>query len=147
MRKWTFWFVMCLVSLGNGLLFFQASLRAMQCGIDGVDNQGALLFIPFLWILAGLVLLVLNLYTLVRSRAIPHGRPIHLLRLFRLTALSRRALAGRILFFAVTIALMLFGYALFAAEALWAAAYALTGGLLLLLLYAWQKAGAGCAST
>ena len=41
---------------------------------------------------------------------------------------------------------MLFGYALFAAEALWAAAYALTGGLLL-LLYAWQKAGAGCAST
>lgn len=64
---------------------------------------------------------------------------ICLLDIFRLSGLSRKAKTGRITFIMATGLLMLFGYGLFAAEIMWAVAYALSGGALLLFLYAWRK--------
>lgn len=48
MKKWFFWITMCLVSILNGAAFFGASISALNRGLNGVDNQAALLFIPFL---------------------------------------------------------------------------------------------------
>ncbi|MDE5748628.1 MAG: hypothetical protein K2I21_13760, partial [Acetatifactor sp.] len=65
MKKWYFWFSMFTVSLLNGAMFYIASAGAMNRGIDGVDNQAGLLIIPMLWIMAILVLIVLNVFTLI----------------------------------------------------------------------------------
>lgn len=67
MKKWTFGVVMCAASLLNGATFFGASLGVMQRGLDGIDNQASLLFIPFLWIIVAFVLVVINAYTLLRG--------------------------------------------------------------------------------
>ena len=140
MKKWIFWLTMFLISLANGAIFFAASLSAMRQGISGVDNQGALIFIPLLWLAAALVLLVLNLCTLISSRRIERERKIFLLDVFCLSGLSARASAGRITFFAASFLLMLLAYLLFAPGPL-AVFYALSGGLLLLFLLAWKNAG------
>ena len=141
MKKWTFWTAMCLVSILNGAVFFTASLNSMQRGIDGADNQAALLFVPLLWIAAALVLVGLNVYTLIRGMAIKKGQMICVSGVFDLSGLSRRAAAGRISFFVITCLLMLFGYCLFASEAVLSIAYALSGGVLLLFLYVWKISG------
>lgn len=140
MKKWIFWIVMLMVSFSNGGFFFGASFHAMQRGLDGVDNQAALLFIPFLWLIAAFVLILLNLYTLIRGIKMEKDQMICLMEAFRLSGLSQKARAGRIAFISVVCLFMLFGYSLFAAEIVWATAYALSGGVLLLLLYAWKKA-------
>ena len=142
MKKWLFWCVMCLASLLNGASFFKASLHAMRRGLDGTDNQAALIFVPFLWFLAIFVLVLINGYTLMRGIKIEREQTICLMDIFRLSGLSKRAKAGRILFMIATAILMLFGYSLFAAEIMWAASYALSGGALLLFLYAWARTAA-----
>ena len=58
MRKWSFWGLMCLVSLIHWLCFFQGTLEAFYRGIPGVDNQAALLFIPAFWVMAAAALIV-----------------------------------------------------------------------------------------
>lgn len=141
MKKWTFWISTCLVSILNGAAFFSASLNSMQQGIDGADNQAALLFVPLLWIAAALVLVGLNVYTLMRGMAIEKGQTICVSGIFDLYGLSRRAAAGRISFFVMTCLLMLFGYSLFASETILSIAYALSGGVLLLFLYVWKMSG------
>lgn len=140
MKKWFFWTAMCAASLLNGGAFFGASLYAMRQGVEGVENQAALLFVPFLWVLAAFVVVLINIYTLICGIKIETGQMIRLLDPLRLSGLSPKARAGRIVFMAITSLLMLFGYSLFAAEVVWAAAYALSGGALLLFLYAWRKA-------
>lgn len=140
MRKWIFWTIMCIVSFLNGCLFFGASFNAMQRGVDGVDNQAALLFVPFLWIIAAFVLILLNICTLIGGIKTEKKRLICLLDMFHLSGLSKGEKAGRIVFLTTTLLLMLFGYSLFAAEIAWATTYALSGGILLLFLYAWKKA-------
>ena len=130
---------MCITSLLNGGFFFGASFNAMQRGLDGVENQAALLFVPFLWIIAAFVLILLNTYTLIGGIKTEKKRMICLLDIFHLSGLSKGEKVGRIVFFTATLLLMLFGYSLFAAEIAWAAAYALSGGILLLFLYAWKK--------
>ena len=139
MKKWTFWIVMCAVSLLNGATFFGASLGVMQRGLDGIDNQASLLFIPFLWIIAAFVLVVINAYTLIRGIKIGKDQMIGLFDVFCFSGLSAKAKAGRIVFITMTCLFILFGYSLFASQIIWAAAYALSGGLLLLFLYAWRK--------
>ena len=141
MRKYQFWFLMCALSVVNGWFFYRTSLRAMERGAEGVDNQAALLFIPLLWIMAVFVLLLINLYTLIQGKHIRRSTRISLVTLFRPAGLSRAERLERGVFFIVTGLLMLFGYALFAGEGLWAVAYALSGGGLLLCLYAWQTSG------
>lgn len=131
---------MCVVSLLNGGSFFGASFNAMRRGIDGVENQASLLFVPFLWIIAALVLILLNIYTLVCGVKIEKEQMICLSDIFRLSELSKKAKVSRTAFIAITFLLMLFGYSLFAAEIAWASVYALSGGALLLFLYAWKKA-------
>lgn len=145
MKKWLFWCVMCLVSLLNGGFFFHASLHAMRRGLDGADNQAALIFVPFLWLLAVLVLVLINGYTLIRGIRLDKEQTICLMDVLRLSGLSKRVKAGRIVFMIAIALLMLFGYSLFAAEIIWAAAYALSGGALLLFLYTWNKAAAQTA--
>ena len=140
MKKWIFWIAMCAVSLLNGAAFFGASLGVMQRGLDGIENQASLLFIPFLWIIAAFVLIVINVYTLIRGIRINKGQMITLFDVFHFSGLSARAKAGRITFITTTCLLMLFGYSLFASQIIWAAAYALSGGVLLLFLYVWRKA-------
>lgn len=51
MKKYTFWLSMLAVSLMNGAIFYVCSADIMRSGIEGVDNQASLLFIPMLWIL------------------------------------------------------------------------------------------------
>ena len=112
----------------------------MNRGLNGVDNQAALLFIPFLWIIAVFVLVVLNICTLIRGMNIKKEQIIHLLDVFHLSGLSKRAKISRAGFIIITCFLMLFGYSLFAAERMWSVAYALSGGILLLFLYTWKRA-------
>lgn len=150
MKKWIFWSVMCVASLLNGVSFFGASFNAMRRGIDGVENQASLLFVPFLWIIAAFVLILLNIYTLICGIKMEKKQRICLSAIFRLSGLSEKAKAGGPAFITMTFLLMLFGYSLFAAEAAWAAAYALSGGALLLLLYTWKKTeiqGTDCEKT
>ena len=142
MKKWLFWFSMFAISLLNGAIFYKASASAMNRGIDGVENQAGLLFIPILWIMAIYALVVLNAFTLVRGRKIERNQKIALLDLFRLSKLSAKEKTVRVAFIITACLLMLFGYSLFATEKIWAISYAITGGILLLLLYAWEKASA-----
>lgn len=144
MKKWAFWITMCIVSILNGVFFFEASARAMNRGLEGVDNQAALLFIPFLWIIAVLVLVTINGYTLVRGIKIERNQIIGLFDIFQLSGLSKKAKAYRIAFFIITGLLILLGYSLFAEEVIWAVSYAISGGVLLLFLYIWKKASVEC---
>ncbi len=139
MKKWTFWMIMCLVSLANGACFFAASLSSMRAGVSGVEHQAALLFIPLLWIVAVIVIALLNACTLIQGRRIRRESVITLRSVFDLSGLSDKAHADRVLFFGASAVLMLFAYSLFASKLL-SSAYALTGGLLLLFLYAWRQA-------
>ena len=141
MKKRTFWFVMCLLSLLNGTCFYWGSLAAMAQGIEGADNQAALLFIPILWITAVLVLITLNIYTLLWGRKIHSDCRIRLWTVFCFAGLKGNKAVVRVVFLTITLLLMLFGYALFASYGFTAAAYALSGGLLLLCLYQWQSVG------
>lgn len=143
MKKRTFWAAMCLVSLLHGGVFYLASLRAMRQGIAGTDNQAALLFIPLLWIAAGAVLLLLNICTLVSGRKIRRERRIYLTEIFQLSGLPGAEKRKKIVSLAAAGALMVFAYSLFAREPFSAAAYALTGGLLLAFLFTWGQAARG----
>lgn len=139
MKKWSFWAVMCMVSLANGGFFFAGSLHSMRQGVSGADNQAALLFIPLLLITAVFVLVLLNIYTLICGIKINRERTVDFFELFHLSGISRKAWVGKIVFIAITCLLTLFGGCLFAPGCL-SAAYALSGGLLLVLLYAWVGA-------
>lgn len=140
MRKRIFWVIMCFISILNGLLFLKTSSDAMQRGIDGVDNQGALLFIPLLWIMAAIVLFAINLYTLIYGRKIKNDYKIQIINIFYLAKQSKKEILSRMVFFGVTCLLMFFGYSLFAAS-IWSVAYAVSGGLLFICLYIWHKTG------
>jgi uncharacterized MnhB-related membrane protein len=140
MKKHAFWLSMFVVSLLNGAIFYGYSADAMNRGIEGVDNQASLLFIPILWVEAALVLVALYAVTLAQGLKIPRGQRIGLLDLFRLSALSAKEKAHRVIFLAATGLLMSFGYVLFCDKPVWAVSYALSGGVLLLFLYAWKKA-------
>lgn len=139
MKKWNFWITMCVVSILNGVFFFGASASAMNKGLAGADNQAALLFIPLFWIMALLVLIAINIYTLVQGRKIKRNQIIGLLEIFQLSGLSKKARVFKITFLLITCLLMILGYSLFAQEMIWAVSYALSGGALLLLLYMWRK--------
>lgn len=140
MRKWFFWLLMLAASFLNGTAFYKASASAMSRSIDGVDNQAGLLFIPILWIIAIYTLIVLNGFTLIRGLKMAKNQKIVLSDLFQLSRISTKEKAFKIVFIITTCLLMLFGYCLFAADTIWAVSYALSGGVLLLLLYAWEKA-------
>ena len=118
-------------------MFYIASAGAMNRGIDGVDNQAGLLIIPMLWIMAILVLIVLNVFTLIYGLKIKRNQKIDYWGLFRLSGLTVKEKVSRMVFITITCLLMLFGYSLFTAEKIWAISYALSGGVLLLFLYAW----------
>lgn len=140
MKKCFFWFSMFVISLLNGAMFYMASASEMRRGLDGVDNQAGLLFIPVLWIMAISVLIALNVITLVHGHKIARNQKIDYWELFQLSGLTTKEKAFRVAFILMTCLLMLFGYSLFAAETIWAVSYALSGGVLLLFLYAWGKA-------
>ena len=140
MKKRPFWLMMVAVSLLNGAIFYRASSIEMNRGIEGVDNQAGLLFIPILWVMAIYALAVLHVYTLIHGRKLANNQEISLLDLFRLSELSAKSKMIRVIFLITVCLLMVFGYSLFAAEKIWAVSYALSGGILLLLLYAWEKA-------
>lgn len=142
MRKRTFQCAAILTSLLNGALFYQVSLHAMRRGADGLDNAAALLMIPLLWLVAGAVVAAIDLYILWHGRKVERNRKIDLTAFFRPSAWTKREVPARIGFLALTGGLMLFAYALFPLEGLWSAAYALSGGALLTLLYVWSRSGA-----
>lgn len=138
-KKWSFWAVMCGVSVLNGLLFFAGSYSDMQRGLEGVDNQAGLIFIPILWVLAAVVLLLINVCTLVRGRGLDKDLRIRFLNVFHLARLPKGAAAARVSFFAFTVLLMALGYYMFA-NRFCSVLYALTGGAFLLSLYVWKHA-------
>lgn len=138
MKKWTFWAATCSVSILNGLLFFAGSYSDMQRGAGGADNPAGLLFVPILWALAAMVLLLINVCTLIRGKGLDKELRVRFLNVFHLAGLPKGA-AARVCFFAFAALLMAFGSFMFA-DRLCSILYALTGGALLLLLYAWGHA-------
>lgn len=140
MKRLPFWMLMCLLSLVNGLLFFQMTFSLMRRGIPDVDNQGALLMIPLFWIAAAIVLAVLSIVTLVDGRHIPRNVKADPLAAFRFQGLNRREMAGRVVFLAIAALLVYFAFHFSHHERILSAAYAITGGMLLILLYGWRCA-------
>lgn len=140
MKRLPFWVLMCLLSLVNGLLFFQMTFALMRRGIPDVDNQGALLMIPLFWIAAAIVLVVLNIVTFVDGRHIPPNVKADPLAAFRFKGLNRREMAGRVAFLTIAAFLVYLAFHFSHDERLLSAAYAITGGLLLILLYGWRHA-------
>lgn len=137
MKKWTFWTMMALCSLVNGGLFYLASRSLMERGVAGVDNQGALLLVPLLWIAAGAVLVVLNTATAVQGRSLTGEDRVALLCFAGAEKQQPLAQAGFLLKCALLMAL---GCCLVWGSApLLNAAYVLTGGGLLVLLEAWKR--------
>ena len=140
MRRLPYWMAMCALSIANGLLFFQMTLALMRRGIEGVDNQGALLLMPLFWLAAAIVVALLNLATLVDGRHIAKGDKADPFEVFRFQGLNRREIAGRAAFLALTALLVYLAFHFDLRERLLSAAYAVTGGLLMVLLYGWRRA-------
>lgn len=140
MKRLPFWLLMCVVSVVNGLLFFQLTFAVMERGIPNVDNQGALLMIPLFWIAAAIVLVLLNITTLVDGRHIPKGTGVDPLAAFRFAGLKGRQMAGRVIFLAAAAFLVYLALHFDHHARLLSAAYALTGGALLILLCGWRSA-------
>lgn len=101
MNRLSFWLLMCVLSVVNGLIFFQLTFAAMGRGISDVDNQGALLMIPLFWITAVILLVLLNIITLVDGRNIPKGTGVDPLAAFRFAGLRGREMAGRVIFLVI----------------------------------------------
>lgn len=140
MRRLPFWMLMCLLSMMNGLLFFQMTFALLRRGIPDVDNQGALLMIPLFWIAAAIVFVVLNIVTFVDGRHIPRNAKADPLAAFRFQGLNRREMVGRVVFLAIAAFLVYFAFHFSHHERILSAAYAITGGMLLILLYGWRCA-------
>ena len=142
MRKWSFWGLMCLVSLIHWLCFFQGTLEAFNKGIPGVDNQAALLFIPFFWVMAAAALIVFALWTLWIGRAwIERGYRFSLSGMVFFSRRSRREKRWGAVFFLLTGVLVWRGLLLFHSSDLWTALYLASGLVLFLLFYFWLQAG------
>lgn len=142
MRKWSFWGLMCLVSLLHWLCFFQGTLEAFNKGIPGVDNQGALLFIPAFWVMAAAALVVFALWTLWIGRAwIERGYRFSLSGMLFFARRSRREKRWGAVFFLLTGVLVWRGLLLFHSSDLWTALYLASGLVLFLLFYFWLQAG------
>ena len=142
MRKWSFWGLMCLVSLFHWLCFFQGTLEAFNKGIPGVDNQGALLFIPAFWVMAAAALIVFALWTLWIGRAwIERGYRFSLSGMIFFARRSRREKRWGAVFFLLTGVLVWRGLLLFHPSDLWTALYLASGLVLFLLFYFWLQAG------
>ena len=142
MRKWSFWGLMCLVSLIHWLCFFQGTLEAFYRGIPGVDNQAALLFIPAFWVMAAAALSVFALWTLWIGRAwIERGYRFSLSGMIFFARRSRREKRWGAVFFLLTGVLVWRGLLLFHLSDLWTALYLASGLVLFLLFYFWLQAG------
>ena len=143
MKKWGFWAVMCALSLLHFACFVQATL-AMVLSQEAERLGGNYTASPMLWILGAAVLTVVQLCAVSYGRhELRHCSEIHPLRFFRFSGLGtgrilRRAGGLAAVFLAAALA-----FALFAWADLWALAYALSGGLLLLSLAIWLDAGSG----
>ena len=150
MRKWSFWGLMCLVSLVHWMCFFQWTLEAFNKGIPGVDNQAALLFIPFFWVMAAAALVVFALWTLWIGRAwIERGYRFSLSGMLFFAHRSRREKRWGAVFFLLTGVLVWRGLLLFHSSDLWTALYLASGLVLFLLFYFWLQAGGergGCTA-
>ena len=133
MKKWSFWVLTAALSLVHGRCFVRDTLEVMERGNPEVDNQGALLFIPVLWLLAASVLASLDVAALVWGARV--GRE-HRFRPGQLgfSGLKGRARAERAAFWLVTAGLVWAAWDL-------SAGYALSGGALLACLYLWAGAG------
>lgn len=140
MKRLPFWLLIFLLSWVNGLIFFQLTFAAMGRRIPDVDNQGALLMIPLFWFAAAIVLILLNIVTLVTGRHIPRGAGVDPLAAFRFAGLKGRKMAGRVAFLIVSALLVYLALHFDHHERLLSAAYAITGGTLLMLLYGWRSA-------
>lgn len=142
MRKWSFWGLMCLVSLIHWLCFFQGTLEAFYRGIPGVDNQAALLFIPAFWVMAAAALIVFALWTLWIGRAwIERGYRFSLSGMIFFARRSRREKRWGAVFFLLTGVLVWRGLLLIHPSDLWTALYLVSGLVLFLLFYFWLQAG------
>ena len=140
MKRLPFWLLMCLLSVANGVIFFRLTAAVMARGIPDVDNQAALLMIPFFWIAAAAALVLLNIATLVDGRHIPKDTGVDPLAALLFAGLSGRAMAGRVAFLAAAVLLVYFALHFDHRARLLSAAYAATGGVLLILLYGWWSA-------
>lgn len=142
MRKWSFWGLMCLVSLFHWLCFFQGTREVLHTPVPGVDNLAALLFIPFFWVMAAAALIVFALWTLWIGRAwIERGYRFSLSGMIFFARRSRREKRWGAVFFLLTGVLVWRGLLLFHPSDLWTALYLASRLVLFLLFYFWLQAG------
>ena len=138
MKRIHFWLVICLVSIVHEVLFVWASRAAMmrEPKVYGI----AVFLIVLLWIVEAMALILLDLCALIDMRLIPKDTRVDPWTAFRFSGLTKWGIAGRTAFLMAAIVLVCFAFALFAAAGVLSAAYALSGGLLLILLYSWRDA-------
>lgn len=140
MKKWPFWISMFVISLINGAAFYISSEIEMSHVLNEAATRGTLIFMGVFQCMAIYVLIILNVFTLLCGLKIERNQKIIIGDIFKLSGLSVREKTFRVLFITTVCLLMLFGYTLLAAEKILAVVYALSGGALLLFLYAWAKA-------
>lgn len=137
MKKLYFWLLIVLSAAANGTAFYLGTTDVMERGIEGVDNQAGLLFIPILWLAAlGVICTVCGITG--ASLFCVDLKRIRWYRLLKKTGRPERERRRNYLFLAICGGLMCFAYALFWPQQIYSAAYALSGGALLVLLYNWN---------
>lgn len=142
MKKWSFWWLTFLGSLLHFAVMFQGTRQVFRVGMPGVENQTALLFIPFFWLLTAVVLVGLNLYTLILGVFyVKREDWVSPARLFRRGSSLPGKGGERMLFFTAAVQFLMAAVPFAARGDVWGALYLLTGGGLVLLWYLWLWAG------
>lgn len=137
MKKLYFWLLIVASAAANGMAFYLGSADFMTYGGEDLDNAAALLFIPILWLVALGVIGTICVITGTSLFCMDIKR-IAWYRLLKKAGRPMGEIRRNYRFLAVCIALMCFAYALFWPKQIYSAAYALSGGALLMLLYNWN---------
>ncbi len=129
------------VLLFNCIMFTSGAMAAFGAGAPGVENQAAMilipaLFVPAAWITTLLIAGLIALFGYLAGR----GAKIRPAEIFRMSGVGVFGKLWRAAFLIFCAGAMLFGYLLLTPFHIRAALYALSGGVLLIMLYSLIKA-------
>ena len=141
MKKWVYWMIMFLVSILHGLFFYLNLISEFkyieeeEIYLNIIGYMTGYFVLP---IFAGWVLISLNVFTLIFGIKLREGKTIRFINPFHMAGLTKKAKTGRIVFIAISVLLICFA-AKFSVNRILSVCYALSGGLLLYLLYIWLR--------
>lgn len=137
LKKKPFIFITLGAAVLNGMMFTAGAMSAFHSGLEGVDNQAAMILIPVFFVPAAwFVVGALCLMILIFGARIKQDAKVFPAEIFAMAGLRTGAKIGRVMYLIFCGMMMLLGFSLFWPDALWAVPYAVTDGILLLLLYA-----------